>query len=244
MPRPPSPPRARAPPFGPLPACYRARAAAPLPPLSLSLTSRPHLPAALSLARSLPLADRPHRSAASSSSSRTTHRRPLHRRPLAHPLAAQESLAPPRPRRLTASLPGTVPRRKVSSSPLCGINAGAVHLTGTRGAPSLPFPRAPIKRSPRAPPSPHQPQPPLSSLARDQFAEAPSSSSSPVSRPPLLPSSLLVQRAIRLAYQFHHIAVNSELYSPTPIPRPKLTDSDSRRGAPPPPRGQPPPGPL
>jgi hypothetical protein len=30
-------------------------------------------------------------------------------RPLAHPLAAQRSSAPPRPRRLTASLPGTAP---------------------------------------------------------------------------------------------------------------------------------------
>jgi hypothetical protein len=41
--------------------------------------------------------------------------------------------------------------------------------------------------------------------------------------PPLLPSPLLVQGAIRLAYQLHHIAVNSERYSPTPIPRPELT---------------------
>jgi hypothetical protein len=118
-----------------------------------------------------------------------------------------------------------------------------MHLTGARRAPPLPFPRAPIKRSPRAPPSPHRSQPPLSSLARAQFAEAPPSSSSPVSRPPLLPSPLLVQRAIRLAYQLHHIAMNSERYSPTPIPRPKLTDGDSRRGAPPPPHGQPPPRP-
>jgi hypothetical protein len=40
----------------------------------------------------------------------TSDRRPLHRRrPLAQPLAAQESLAPPHPRRLTMSLPGTAP---------------------------------------------------------------------------------------------------------------------------------------
>jgi hypothetical protein len=36
-------------------------------------------------------------------------RPPSSPRPLAHPLAAQRSLAPPRPRRLTASLPGTAP---------------------------------------------------------------------------------------------------------------------------------------
>eukprot|EP00267_Zea_mays_P046248 XP_020398607.1 vegetative cell wall protein gp1-like [Zea mays] len=56
------------------------------------------------------------------------------------------------------------PRREVSSSPLCGINAGALHPTGARRTPPLPFPRAPIKRSLRAPPSLHRPQPPLSSL--------------------------------------------------------------------------------
>jgi hypothetical protein len=33
--------------------------------------------------------------------------------------------------------------------------------------------------------------------------------------PPLLPSSLLVQQAIKLAYQLHHIAVSSEHHSPT-----------------------------
>jgi hypothetical protein len=61
------------------------------------------------------------------------------------------------------------PRREVSSSPLCGINVGAVHLTGAHRDPPLPFPRAPIKGSPRAPPSPHRPQPPPSSPARAQF---------------------------------------------------------------------------
>jgi hypothetical protein len=61
---------------------------------------------------------------------------------------------------------------------------------------------------------------------------------------PLLSPSPLVQQAIKLAYQLPHIAANSEHHSPAPIPRPKLTDGDPRRGAPPPPRGQPPPGPL
>jgi hypothetical protein len=37
-----------------------------------------------------------------------------------------------------------------------------VHLTSARRAPPLPSPRAPIKRSPRAPPSPHRPRPPPS----------------------------------------------------------------------------------
>jgi hypothetical protein len=137
------------------------------------------------------------------------------------------------------------PRREVSSSPLCGINAGAVHLTGARRAPPLPFPRAPIKSSSQAPPSPHRPQPPPSSPRPSSIREASPSSPSLVSPPPpLLPPSMLVQQVIRLAYQLHHIAANLEHHSPTPIPRLKLTDGDPRRGAPPPPRGQPPPGPL
>jgi hypothetical protein len=220
-------------PFGPLPARSRPRASAPLP-LSLSLTSRPHLPAALSCA--LPPASRP-----APPVSRFVVLLAYDSPPSPRPSPRSTGkFGTARPRRLTVYSPGTAPRREVSSSPLCGINAGVVHLTGARRAPPLPFPRAPIKRSPRPPPSPHRPQPPLSSLARAQFAEVPPSSSSPVSRPPLLPSPLLVQRAIRLAYQLHHIAVNLECYSPTPISRPKLTDGDSRRGALPPPRGQPP----
>jgi hypothetical protein len=76
------------------------------------------------------------------------------------------------------------PHRGVSSAALCGINAGAVHLTGARRAPPLPFPRAPIKRSPRAPPSPHRPQPLPSSPCPSAIREAPPSSPSPVSPPP------------------------------------------------------------
>jgi hypothetical protein len=76
------------PPFGPIAGPLpRAKPPARSPPLSLWQASPTCQP--LSLARSLSLTDRPHRSAASSSS-RTMHRRPLHRRPLAHPLAAQE----------------------------------------------------------------------------------------------------------------------------------------------------------
>jgi hypothetical protein len=200
MPRPPPPSRLR---FSSLsahcrPALSRAQ---PLRSPSLSLTSRPHLPAALP--RALPPAGRPAPPVSrfvvlltydSPSSPPSPSPRPSPRR--------TGKFGTARPHRLTVYSPGTAPRREVSSSPLCGINAGAVHLTGARRAPPLPFPQAPIKRSPRAPPSPHRPQPPVSSLARAQFAEAPPSSSSPVSHPPLLPSPLLVQRAIRLPTSF------------------------------------------
>jgi hypothetical protein len=150
-----------------------ARAQPPCSPPSLSLTSRPHLPAAPS--RVLPLAGRP--------------APPVSRfvvllaydSPLSPPSPSPPSSSPrPSPRRtgefgtapslpLDRVLAWYRPRREVSSSPLCGINVGAVHLTGARRSPPLPLPRTPIKRSPRAPPSPHQPQPPLSSLARAQF---------------------------------------------------------------------------
>jgi hypothetical protein len=120
------------------------------------------------------------------------------------------------------------PRREVSSLMLCGINAGAVHLTGARRAPPLPFPRAPIKRSPRAPPSPHRPQPPLSSLARAQFAEAPPSSSSPVSRPPLLPSLCWSSEQLGWPTSF---TTSRELR--TLFPHPNLSPEAHRRRLPP-----------
>jgi hypothetical protein len=153
------------------------------PPPSLSLTSRPHLPATPS--RALPLAGRP--------------APPVSRFVV---LPAYDALpSPPSPSpRLTREF-GTAPslpldrvlaryrpRREVSSSPLCGINAGAMHLTGARRAPPLPFPRAPIKRSPQTPPSPHRPQPPPSSHRPSSIREAPPSSPSPVSPSPSSPS--------------------------------------------------------
>jgi hypothetical protein len=120
MPRPPPPPppsRPRLPPFGPFPACFsRSRSPLRAPSLSLSLADEPTPPASRSLSRAhsrwqtgptgQPLRRPPHVRLVAV----TSDRRPLHRpRPLAHPLAAQESLAPPRPRRLTVSLPGTAP---------------------------------------------------------------------------------------------------------------------------------------
>jgi hypothetical protein len=110
------------------------------------------------------------------------HRRPLYR----HPLAAQEEFgtAPSSP--LDQRPCPVPPRRGVSSAALCSINAGAVHLTGARRAPSLPSPRAPIKRLPRAPPSLHRPRPLPSSPRPSAIREAPPSSPSPVSPSPLL----------------------------------------------------------
>jgi hypothetical protein len=157
------PSRPRLPPLGPFPACFHARQPALRP---LSLADEPTPPASRSLARSLPLADRPHRSAASSSSPRTTRRG--HLRP-----------SPPSPRpspRRTGKL-GTAtsspldrvlaryrPRRAVSSSPLCGIkrrrcaphrrppSSAAPRPSGAykRVAPSTSFP-APASATPLLP---------------------------------------------------------------------------------------------
>jgi hypothetical protein len=93
---------------GPLP---RTKPPACSPPLSLWQASPTCQ--SLSLSRSLSLADRPHRSAASSSS-RTMHRRPLTTVPsiaVPSPIPSphRKSSAQPRPRRLTTSLPSTAP---------------------------------------------------------------------------------------------------------------------------------------
>jgi hypothetical protein len=183
---------ARAPPLSAhlRPASARAPAR---PALSLPLTGKaaPPVSRSLSRARSLPLAVWPRLSATSSSS-----RRPFtavtsgHRlRPLLRLLAAQGSLAPLRPPLpLTSVLAGTAP-------PWCPLGGAVRHLWAdcvahrSRGAPPPPFPRAPIKGSPRAPSSPHQPRPSLSSLVRARIRGAPPSSPSPVS-PPLFPLPL------------------------------------------------------
>jgi hypothetical protein len=160
MPRPLPPLRPRLPPFGPFLAYFRARAAAPRS-LSLSLTSRPHPPAALSLSRAHsrwqtgPTGQPLRRPPRVRLVAVTFDRHPLHRpRPLAHPLAAQESLAPPHPYRLTVSLPGTTRVVRSRRRRCAALNTGAVHLTGVSRAPPLPSPRVPIKGSPRAIPCP------------------------------------------------------------------------------------------
>jgi hypothetical protein len=183
MPRPPPLSLAPArPPFGPI--------AGPLPraqpltrsPPSLSLWQASPTCQSLSLARSISLADRPHRSAASSSSC-TTHRCPLIAVPSPSPRRTGKIGTAPSPPldRVLASTPPP-PRHEVSLSPLCGINVGA------RRAPPLPSPRAPIKGRPGAPPSPHRPQPPPFSPRQAQFREAPPSSSPPESSPPSSPA--------------------------------------------------------
>jgi hypothetical protein len=178
----PPPPRPRIPPR-PISRPARARSR-PHAPLTLSLTSQPHPPAPL--ARALPLTGRPAPPVSrvvflAYDAPPSPHCRPLHRRPLAHPLAAQEEFgtAPSSP--LDQRPCPVPPRRGVSSAPLCGINAGVVHLTGARRAPPLPSPRAPIKRSPRAPPSPHRPRPLPSSPRPSAIREAPPSSPSSLS---------------------------------------------------------------
>jgi hypothetical protein len=185
MSRPPPLPRARAfpPPLGPLAGLLARETACTLPSPALADTP---VPPASPLARAFSLTGRP-----APPESRVVfpaydappspHRRPLHRRPLA---AHEEfSTAPSSP--LDQRPCPVPPHSGVSSAALCGINAGAVHLTGARRAPPLPFPRAPIKRPPRAPPSPHRPRPLPSSPRPSTIRGTPPSSPSPVSSPPL-----------------------------------------------------------
>jgi hypothetical protein len=155
---------------------------------SLSLTRRPHPSVTRSLARSLPLTKRPHGSAASSSV-----RRPLAevtsgcrlRPPLYHP-AAQGSLAPLRPPPLDQRprryhLAVASPRRR------CAPFMAALGSSPESGSSTAPFPRAPIKSSPRIPSSSHQLRPSLSSPPPSSIRKAPASSSPPVSLFLLLP---------------------------------------------------------
>jgi hypothetical protein len=158
MPRPPPLPLAPAlPPFGPI-ASPLARAKPPArSPHSLSLTSQPHRLASPS--RVLPLAGRPAPPVSCVVFLAYDALPSPHRRPLAIPSPHREVRhrpVPPLDRVLASTAPSTPPppRREVSSSSLCGINVGAVHLTGARRAPPLPSPRAPIKGRPGAPPSP------------------------------------------------------------------------------------------
>jgi hypothetical protein len=116
MPRPRPPPRARdslpSAHFRPAPVCAPARPALSFSP---SLTNRPHPPAALSLARSLPLADRPQLSASSSSF---------------FPLPTYgPSRSPP----AITSVPSSVfsPHREVGHRPVLTAAAASLHGTAT-----------------------------------------------------------------------------------------------------------------
>jgi hypothetical protein len=126
-------------------------------------------------------------------------------------------LAPPRPRRLTVSLPGTAPTVRSRRRRCAAFNAGAVLLIGVRRAPPLPFLRAPIKGSPRALPCPAPASATPLLPHPSSVVKAPPSSPSPVSLPPLLPSPLVVQREIRMACQLRHTTVNLGRHFPTPL---------------------------
>jgi hypothetical protein len=242
MPRPLSPPsRPQLPPpahFRPAFAHVRQPA---LRSLSLSLTSRPHPLAAPSLASlaitptgsMAPLVSRfvvfpvvpssrsPLAIASVPSSVFSPHREVWHR-----------SVLPP----LTSVLAGTAPPWR--------LIGGAVQAHRRREAPPLPFPRAPIKGTHRAPPSPHRPRPFLSSLVRAQFVERPPpSSSSPVSHPSLLPAPLLVHQVIAWPPSFATLP-RTQYTTPPPRLLARAHRRQPRREAPPPPRGQPPPDPL
>jgi hypothetical protein len=75
-------------------------------------------------------------------------------RPLAHPLVAQGSSAPPRPRRCGRVLARHRPAVRSRRRRCAALTPALCNLTGVRLAPSIPFPREPIKGSPRAPLSP------------------------------------------------------------------------------------------
>jgi hypothetical protein len=148
-----------------------------------------------------------------------TYHRPLHRRPL----AAQEEFgtAPSSP--LDQRPCPVPPRHGVSSAPLCGINAGAVPLTGARRASPLPSPRAPIKRSPRAPPSPHRSLP--LRWSSEQLSEPSSFLTKPRMQSTPSPPQPLTQRppAAIPAAELRHLPAGSPLPTPSsqikPTPR-------------------------
>jgi hypothetical protein len=75
-------------------------------------------------------------------------------RPLAHPLATQESLAPPHPRRSGRVLARHRPAVRSCRRRCAALTPALCNLTGVLLALPLPSPRAPIKGPPRAPLSP------------------------------------------------------------------------------------------
>jgi hypothetical protein len=137
-------------------------------------------------------------------------------------------LAPPHPRRLTASLPGTAPTVRSRRRRYAALMS-ALCFTGARRAPPLPFPRAPIKRSPRAPPSPQRPQPPPSSPRPSSIREAPPSSPSPVSLSLSSPSPS-GPRSKKLARPIS-FATPPRVWNATPLPQ---SSPEAHRRRPPP----------
>jgi hypothetical protein len=114
-----------------------------------------------------------------------------------------------------ASLHGTA-RRVVSSSPLCGIYSGAVHLTSVRRAPPLPSPREPIKGPPRAHPCPAPASATYLPPRPSSVAKAPPSSSPPVSPPLLsLPLWWFIEKLDRLI----SFATPPGTWDTTPLPQ-------------------------
>jgi hypothetical protein len=223
----------------------RPRAPLTLSRLRASPTCQP-----LSLARSPSLADRPHQSAASSSS-RTTHRRPLTAVPsiaVPSPIPSphRKSSAPPRPHRLTNVLAQYCPaveshrRRCATLMPALCTSPAPAELRCSTPLPSGAYKKvAPGTSFPAPAPATTL----LPSPERNSRSAAVFPLSGEFSPPPLSPS-LLVQQAIKLTEQLPHNAANSKHHFPAPVPRPKTTGGDPHREAPPPPRGQPPPGPL
>jgi hypothetical protein len=142
----PPPPRARDSPFRPISGLPPHARQPALHSLSLSLADEPTPPASRShhrsLARSLPLADRPHRLVTPSSSLRTARRGHLRPSPPSPRPSSRRTekfgIAPSLP--LDRVLARYRPRRAASSSPLCGINFRrcAPHRRSSSSAAPLP----------------------------------------------------------------------------------------------------------
>jgi hypothetical protein len=162
--------------------------------------------------------------------------------PSLRPLAAQERLAPPRPRRSDRVL--------ARHRPPCGLIVAVVRHLLQRCAPhrrppssTAPLPSGAYKRAAPSTSLPRtglnhlsSPSPELSRESATVFFPSGKPSSFPS------PSGCSARNWIGLSASPHRRELGTPL--PCPNPRTHLTGGNSRRGAPPPPRGQPPPGPL